>query len=80
MSSGKEGDYKILILDPKTSELNFTSAKLYINSDNLIEKAVIDSNSGKSTISFTGYRLNQNITDSDFTYSPPKGIKVIDLR
>jgi outer membrane lipoprotein carrier protein len=80
LSSGEEGDYKTLTLEPKTSELNFTSAKLFINNDNLVEKVEIDSNSGKSTVTFSGYKLNRDIPDSDFTYSPPKGIKVIDLR
>ena len=80
VSSGEEGNYKILRLVPKTAELNFSSAKLYINKDDLVEKVIIDSNSGKSTITLSGYKLNQDIPDSEFTYSPPKGIKVIDLR
>ena len=80
VSSGEEGNYKILRLVPKTAELNFSSAKLYINKDDLVEKVIIDSNSGNSTITLSGYKLNQDIPDSEFTYSPPKGIKVIDLR
>jgi len=80
VSSGEEGNYKILRLVPKTAELNFSSAKLYINKDDLVEKVIIDGNSGNSTITLSGYKLNQDIPDSEFTYSPPKGIKVIDLR
>jgi outer membrane lipoprotein carrier protein len=80
VSEGVEDNFKILILKPKSSELDFTSAKLYINSDNLVDKVIIDSNSGKSTITFSDYILNKDIQNSIFTYSPPKGIKVIDLR
>ncbi|HEY6907350.1 MAG TPA: outer membrane lipoprotein carrier protein LolA [Ignavibacteriaceae bacterium] len=80
VSEGMEDNYKTLTLKPKSSELDFSSAKLYINSDNLVEKVIIDSNSGKSTISFSDYMLNKDIQNSVFTYSPPKGIKVIDLR
>ncbi len=80
VSSGEEGNYKTLTLVPKSAELNFTSAKLYINNDDLVEKVIVDSNSGKSTIRLSDYKLNQDIPDSEFTYSPPKGIKVIDLR
>ncbi len=80
VSSGEEGNYKTLTLVPKTAELNFSSAKLYINNDDLVEKVIINSSTGKSTITLSGYKLNQDIPDSEFTYSPPKGIKVIDLR
>jgi outer membrane lipoprotein carrier protein len=80
ISSGEEGNYKTLTLKPKTSDLNFNSAKLYLNVDDLIEKVEIDSNSGNAVITFSGYNLNPEIPDSEFTYSPPKGIKVIDLR
>jgi outer membrane lipoprotein-sorting protein len=80
VSSGEEGDYKTLTLEPKTTGLDFNKAKLFINNDNLVEKVVIDSNSGESTVTLSGYKLNQNIPDSEFSYSPSKGIKVIDLR
>jgi len=80
VSSGEEDGYKTLILEPKTPDLNFNRAKLYINSSDLVEKVIIENNSGKSTISFSDYKIDQDIPDSEFTYSPPKGIKVIDLR
>jgi outer membrane lipoprotein-sorting protein len=80
VTPGEEGNYKTLTLEPQTADLNFDRAKLYINSDNLVEKVLIDSNSGESTITLSGYKLNQDIPDSEFTYSPAKGIKVIDLR
>jgi outer membrane lipoprotein carrier protein len=80
ISTGEEEGYKTLTLVPKTSELNFNSAKLYIADNNLVEKVIIDNQSGKSKIILSGYKLNPDIPDSEFTFSPPKGIKVIDLR
>lgn len=80
ISSGEEDGYKTLTLIPKTSELNFNTAKLYINAKDLVEKVIIQTSSGTATIVFSDYSLNPNIPDTEFTFSPPKGIKVIDLR
>jgi chaperone LolA len=80
LTSGEEGDFKTLTLVPKTSELNFKKATLYINDDNLIEKVIMENNTGISTITLSGYKLNQSTPDKEFTFSPPEGIKVIDLR
>ncbi len=80
VTSGEEGNYKTLTLEPKTSGLNFNSAKLFINKENLVDKVIIDSNSGTAVITFTGYKLDRDLPDSEFTYSPPEGTKVIDLR
>ncbi len=80
LSSGTEGDFRTLTLVPKTKDLNFKTATLYINETSLIEKVVLVNNAGTSTITLSGYKLNQNIPDTEFTFSPPEGIKVIDLR
>lgn len=80
LSSGKDGNLKTLTLVPKTAELNFNRAELFVNKDSLVDKVIIDSNSGKAVITFSDYKLNTDIRDSEFTYSPPEGIKVIDLR
>ena len=80
LSSGTEGDFRTLTLVPKSNDLNFKTAKLFINETSLIEKVVLVNNAGTSTITLSGYMLNQNIPDTEFTFSPPEGIKVIDLR
>lgn len=80
LSSGEEENFRTLTLVPKTSGLNFNKAELFINKDDLVAKVIIDSNSGKAVITFSDYKLNREIPDSEFTYSPPEGIKVIDLR
>ncbi len=81
VTSGEDGKYKTLTLEPKSAaELNFNRAKLYINDDDLVEKVLIENNNGESIVTLSGYKLNQDIPESEFTYSPAKGIKVIDLR
>jgi chaperone LolA len=81
VSSGSDeaGDY--LILTPKpNSDLNFNSVKIWINRDNLISKLVLESGSGTTEVRFANYKINQNLKDSEFTFIPPEGSTVIDLR
>jgi outer membrane lipoprotein-sorting protein len=74
-----EGD--VLILVPKeNSELNFTLVKIWVNKENLISKVKINSGSGETEIRFSNYKLNRNLADSQFTFTPPEGSTVIDLR
>ena len=80
VTEGEDGSYNTLTLIPKTSELNFNSVKLFVNSDYLADKVMIDDPTGKATIKLSGYKLNQDIPDTEFTFSTPKGCKVIDLR
>ncbi|MGE5804755.1 MAG: LolA family protein, partial [Ignavibacteria bacterium] len=65
----------------KSSELNFKQVKITVNKEYLIEKILIDDpNSGVFEIALSNYKLNRNIPDNKFTFSPPEGSKVIDLR
>ena len=77
-ANGKE----ILIVTPKPdSNLNFERAKLWINKDNLVEKISIErSGSGEAVIELSNYKLNQDLPDTRFTFTPPEGSTVIDLR
>ncbi len=77
-----EQDGEILVFTPKeNSDLNFSKAKLWIAKDNLINKLVFENNgSGESQITFSNYKLNQNITDSKFIFTAPEGSAIIDLR
>ncbi len=72
----------VIILTPKeNSDLDFTKAEIWVNKSNLIEKIRIDYPSyGTFEISLSNYKLNQNIPDSKFTFTPPEGSKIIDLR
>lgn len=72
----------VLVLTPKqNSGVDFKTAKIWINSDNLVSKVSIENLSGKETeIDLRNYSVNKNISDSKFSFSPPEGTKIIDLR
>ncbi len=82
ISSEPAGENQVLVLVPeKSSELNFNQVKITVNKEYLIEKILIDDpNSGVFEIALSNYKLNRNIPDNKFTFSPPEGSKVIDLR
>lgn len=81
LSLSSEGSKQILNLKPKSKRNNLGEVKLFINQENLIDKAVItNSGTGAMEVSFSNYKLNQNISDSNFTFSTPEGTSVVDLR
>ena len=77
-SNGKD----ILVVAPKPgSDLNFEKAELWINKDKLVEKIIIErAASGDVVIELSNYQLNQDLSDAKFTFTPPEGSTVIDLR
>lgn len=81
LSLSVEGSNQILNLKPKSKKNNLGEVKLYITKENLIDKAVI-SNPGSGTMeaSFSNYELNQNLSDSKFSFTTPEGTTVVDLR
>ena len=81
LSLSSEGSKQILILKPRSKKNNLGEVKLHITKDNLIDKAVIQNQStGTIEISFSNYKLNQKISDSKFSFTPPEGTTVVDLR
>ena len=71
----------VLKLVPKSSTLNFTQAKIWLNELNLIKTLEVIDNTGNSIkIEFSNYRLNKKLPKSEFIFTPPKGSNVIDLR
>jgi len=81
LSTYRTEDQVILKLVPQTSTFSFNSVKLWISDDNLISRALIDDPAaGLVQIDLTNYRVNKNLPDSKFTFTPPEGSKVIDLR
>jgi chaperone LolA len=76
-----EGSNQILNLKPKSKKNNLGAVKLYISKENLIDKAVISNpGSGTMEVSFSNYKLNQNLSDSKFSFTAPEGTTVVDLR
>ena len=81
LSSEIDEGNDILVLTPEESDLSFNSAKLFINKDSLIFRAVIDDPAaGLIQLEFSNHKTNSNLPDSDFLFTPPEGSKVIDLR
>ena len=71
----------VLVLTPNKPGLNFKTAKIWINSESLISKIILtDQNDALIQVSFSNYKINSSISKTFFTFTPPKGSKVIDLR
>ena len=75
-------DNNVLILTPdENSDLNFAQVKLWINNDDLVKKIEITGkDNSQITIELSNYKMNQNLSDSQFSFTPPEGSRVIDLR
>jgi len=72
---------KVLELIPQDDTYGFNSVKLFIDSENLITKVLVeDPATGKIQIDLSNYQLNKNLPDSYFQFSPSEGSQVLDLR
>ena len=81
MSTFESDGRKVLQLIPKDDTFSFNSIQLFVDSDYLITKALVDDPaSGEIQIDLSDYKLNTNLPDSFFQFSLPEGSKVIDLR
>lgn len=81
LSLSSEGSKTVLILKPKSKKNNLGEVKLFINKDNLIDKAVISNQAaGNMEVNFSNYKLNQKLSDSKFTFTAPEGTIVVDIR
>jgi len=71
----------VLQLIPKDGTFSFNSIKLFIDGSDLITKALIDDPAtGTIQIDLLNYQLNKNLDDSYFSFSPPEGSQILDLR
>ncbi len=81
LSISSEGGKTVLILKPKSKRNNLGEVNLVINKENLIDKAVVKNQSaGNMEVSFSNYKVNNNLSQSLFTFSAPEGTTVVDLR
>lgn len=72
---------KVLELIPKDATISFSSVKLFISSENLITKVLVDDPAtGIIQIDLSNYQLNKNLPDSYFSFTTPEGSQVLDLR
>ena len=76
-----EGDIDIIQFKPINGDLNFKMTRFWVNKDKLIEKIeVIDLTGNKYSFAFTSIRINQNLSDTLFSFDIPEEAEVIDLR
>ncbi len=81
VSIENENGKDVIVLKPKpNSGLNFNSVRLWINEENLVEKLRIEQGGSKTEVSVSNYVINRDIPDSRFSFTPPQGAQVIDLR
>lgn len=81
LSARSEGTQQVLELQPKSTELQFQKIELWIGENKLINKIkLLDYNNQNTVISLSNYSINQNISDDNFSFNPPEGTKIIDLR
>lgn len=80
VSSVIEGGKQILVLTAKTGSMKFKTVKIWLNGENLIEKLLVESGGKTVEMTFTGYKINQRLGNSIFTFIPPKGSSIVDLR
>ena len=68
-------------LVPRTQDLEFKSVRLWTGKDWMISRMeVIDPGGVRYFVELSDLSYNQKLPDSKFIYSPPQGIKIIDLR
>lgn len=81
VKESRENGNAVLIFLPNNYTYSFDSVKIWLNDENLIGKVLlVGAGSGSTEVEFSNYKLNQNIKDSKFSFIPPEGSKIIDLR
>jgi len=81
LSSTIENGERVLTLVPNGYKYNFNKVQIWISTDDLISKVIFsDPAFGETEVTFFNYKLNQNFSDSEFSFIPPAGSKIIDLR
>ncbi|MCB9248973.1 MAG: outer membrane lipoprotein carrier protein LolA [Ignavibacteriales bacterium] len=71
----------LLILDANQANLNFKTAKLFVNNEFIITKILFeDFTSNQFEFKFTNINLNTNLSPKLFTFQNDKEYKIIDLR
>lgn len=81
MLAYKSNNQNILELIPTDDTFSFKNIKLFLSSDYLITQALIDDPAaGEIEINISDYKLNNNLPEALFIFTPPEGSQVIDLR
>ncbi len=81
ISGSVDGGFNKLILKSKDSSFPYSTIELWIDQNKLISKvSAVDNTGTVYEITFTNYKLNQNLKSELFSFSPTERINIIDLR
>ena len=71
----------LIELTPKDQDLQFNAVKIWTTADGMVTKfEIVDRGEMKYAFQFSDVKINQDLPDTKFTFTIPKGIKIIDLR
>ncbi len=75
-------DVMVLKLTPKSESSNLKSLKLWIGGDDnvILKVETVDFSDTQRTYTISKFSMDSGIADARFTYAPPKGYEVVDLR
>ncbi|MEJ5350670.1 MAG: outer membrane lipoprotein chaperone LolA [Melioribacteraceae bacterium] len=77
----KKDNEEIIQLIPREGLLDLKDIKIWKDNNNMISKLeVTDIGDMCYLIQFENITINQNLPDNKFTFNPPKGIRIVDLR
>lgn len=77
----KDGNNYLLILNGEKTDLQFKTAKLWVNTDYLISKiSVLDFGGNSFTLNFKNIKIDIPLSNSLFEYINNDNVKLIDLR
>ena len=78
-SGGAAG--KIIQLKPRKKNAEFKDVKIYPNDSSILSKVEFtDSNGNYFSFEFSNVKLDENLSDKQFSYTVPKGTRTVDLR
>ncbi len=74
-------NHKVITLKPKTNDLNFKEAKIWVTKDYLVEKIKVEDFNGSSfSFKFGNIQINKKLNSKLFQFSNNMDTKIIDLR
>ena len=81
VSFAGRGEGKVLFLQPVKNNSPFREIKIYPDESSILSRIEFtDANGNYFSFRFSNVKLDENISDKEFNYLVPKGIRAVDLR
>ena len=74
----QHGDLTMIDLAPKTANTDFKTVRFTFNQQQLLALLLTDKLGQSTQLQFSQTKTNPKLSDSQFTFVPPKGVDVID--